>query len=219
MNDTTNNLEDRAWSAFELSDRAFEAVIFDCDGTLADTACIHYRAFRNALSEQDIALPADWYGERTGYSRAMIFDAIRADFHVKFDDAAIAHRAEQLYVDMIDDVAPVDPVAAIARRLYGSVPIAVASAGQRKIVEATLRSIGIEGLFDQIVTVEDVPHGKPEPDLFLLAAKKLGVAPRACLVFEDSDEGMEAAKRADMEAIDVRPVLTRTPEWQKRSFS
>lgn len=219
MNDTTNTMEDRAWSAFKLPDRTFDAVIFDCDGTLADTACIHYRAFRNALSEHDIALPADWYGERTGYSRAMVFDAIRKDFHVKFDDSAIAHRAEELYVDMIDDVVPVDPVAAIARRLSGSVPLAVASAGQRKIVEATLRSIGIETLFDQIVTVDDVQHGKPEPDLFLLAAKRLGVEPKACLVFEDSDEGMEAAKRAGMEAVDVRPVLGQTPGWQKRSVS
>ena len=101
----------------------------------------------------------------------------------------------------------------VARRYHGRVPMAVASAGRREIVEDTLRATGIRDLFREIVTVEDVDgRTKPAPDLFLEAARRLGVDPERCTVFEDTDEGIEAAIRAGMSVTDVRTIHRH--EWR-----
>jgi len=87
--------------------------------------------------------------------------------------------------------------------------MAVASNGQRSVVERTIETIGLRSLFHTIVTLDDVEIGKSAPDLFLLAAERMGVAPDECIVYEDSDAGLEAARRAGMRSIDVR-ILGRT---------
>ncbi|MDX2240088.1 MAG: HAD-IA family hydrolase [Leptolyngbyaceae cyanobacterium bins.302] len=104
----------------------------------------------------------------------------------------------------------VEAVAAIARANQGNVPMAVASNGQRSIVEPTIKAIGLRSLFRAIVTLDDVEQGKPAPDLFLLAAERMGVLPYECLVYEDSDAGLEAARRAGMRWVDVRVL------WQRQ---
>ena len=81
----------------------------------------------------------------------------------------------------------------------------MASGGLRRLVDRTLEGLGIAGCFDAVCTAEDVERGKPEPDLFLLAASRLGVEPADCVVFEDSDLGLEAARRAGMQGVDIRP--------------
>jgi HAD superfamily hydrolase (TIGR01509 family) len=95
-------------------------------------------------------------------------------------------------------------IADVARRLKFDVPMAVASNGERDNVIASLRATGLLELFDVVVTAEDVKRGKPAPDLFLEAAHRLCASPRRCLVFEDSDEGLMAAKAARMKSVDVR---------------
>ena len=94
---------------------------------------------------------------------------------------------------------------AIARREKGKRKLAVASGGWKRVVKESLTLVGVEDLFDAIVGADDVEKGKPEPDVFLKAAEKIGVLPGNCLVYEDGDLGIEAAKRAGMEVIDVRP--------------
>ena len=111
---------------------------------------------------------------------------------------------ERRYLEMLHTVQEIKAVADIARAHQGKVPIAVASSGMRRVVEQTLTATGLIGLFDVIVTADDVKHGKPAPDLFLLAAERLGVAPADCIVYEDGDPGLEAARRAQMRAVDVR---------------
>lgn len=89
-------------------------------------------------------------------------------------------------------------VAAIARANYGKVAMAVASNGQRSVVESTLEAIKLRSLFNTIVALDDVECGKPAPDLFLLAAKRMGVPPEECIVYEDGNVGLEASRRAGM---------------------
>lgn len=197
-------------SDIDLAGHDFDAVIFDCDGTLADTAPVHYRAFQTAFAAHGLDMKRAWYDQRVGLSRHLLFEAFARETGATFDAKAIAAESEEVYAAHLGDIRPIEPVAAIARRLHGKMPLAVASAGQRRIVEATLQTIGLRDLFPVIVTVEDVAHGKPAPDLFLLGAEKLGVAPERCLVLEDSDEGLEAARRAGAQPIDVRPALGRT---------
>jgi HAD superfamily hydrolase (TIGR01509 family) len=91
--------------------------------------------------------------------------------------------------------------------------MAVASGGERSIVEATLNTIGLRDFFNTIVSVNDVTRGKPAPDIFLLAAQRLGVTPSECIVYEDSEGGLEAAHRAQMRSIDVRVL------WQYKCGS
>jgi len=105
---------------------------------------------------------------------------------------------------MLHTVQEIEAVADIARAHHGRVPMAVASSGFGRVVRETLTATGLIALFDVIVTADDVMHGKPAPDLFLLAAERLGAAAADCIVYEDGDPGLEAARRADMRAVDIR---------------
>jgi beta-phosphoglucomutase-like phosphatase (HAD superfamily) len=104
-------------------------------------------------------------------------------------------------------VEPINTVVRIARENHGEIPMAVASGGTRKIIEQVLEHIGIRGLFDAIVTSEDVTNQKPAPDIFLEAARRIRVAPQFCRAYEDTDLGMQAIRAAGMEAVDVRQLL------------
>ena len=104
----------------------------------------------------------------------------------------------------------------VARAWHGRVPMAVASNGRRANVEATLRALGLSPLFDAVVSVEEVERGKPEPDLFLEAARRIGVSPAECVVFEDSAEGLEGARRAGMRTVRVQHVPSVSSDAEAR---
>ena len=182
----------------------FSALIFDCDGTLAETAPLHYHACSNAMATFGAVMPRPWYMARVGLSLVELMAAFEADFGVRLDPQAVRLAAVPFYAGGFAKVREVTAVTAVARRYAGRVPMAVASGGHRDNVENTLRALGLAGLFAAVVTIEDVGHGKPAPDLFLQAARRLRVPPAACVVFEDTDQGLEAARRAGMAARDVR---------------
>jgi HAD superfamily hydrolase (TIGR01509 family) len=119
--------------------------------------------------------------------------------------AETARRKEDLFLKMIPQILPIEPVVAIARELHDGIPMAVASGGRREIVLKTLDALGITQLFSTVVTSEDYQRGKPFPDPFLVAAKRLGVEPEKCLVFEDTRTGTEAAEAAGMQWVLVPP--------------
>ena len=123
--------------------------------------------------------------------------------------ARTAAEKESLFLEKyLPQAKPVEPVLAIAKENKGRFPLAVATGGVLLVVKTALKALKLEDFFDAIVTSEDVVHGKPAPDTFLEAARRLNVQPHYCLVFEDSDMGLEAANRAGMAAIDVRPWLS-----------
>jgi HAD superfamily hydrolase (TIGR01549 family) len=99
-------------------------------------------------------------------------------------------------------------VVEIVRQNRGVKPIAVASGGFRAIIQRQLKQIEMHDWFDAVVTAEDTAKHKPEPDVFLEAARQLGTPPKHCIVFEDADLGVEAARRAGMNCIDVRSFFT-----------
>jgi beta-phosphoglucomutase-like phosphatase (HAD superfamily) len=117
---------------------------------------------------------------------------------------ATVRAKERRYTEALHEVQEIRAVADIARAHRGRVPMAVASGGLRPIVEATLTNLRLRPLFDAVVTADDVARGKPFPDMFLLAAEKLGVAPADCLVYEDGEPGIQAAHAAGMRVIDIR---------------
>lgn len=185
--------------------------IFDCDGTLADTMPLHYQAWCDTLAPSGCPFPEETFYEWGGVTAEEIVVRLNALHGHTLDPAETAHFKEHLYRTLIPRVGPVAAIIAEARRLHGRCPLAVASGGMRVMVEETLETLGIRGLFDTVVAAEDVQRGKPDPEPFLLAAERIGVPPQDCLVYEDSPAGLEAARRAGMRAVDIRPHLARNP--------
>ena len=110
---------------------------------------------------------------------------------------------EELFLEMQAEMKVIQPVVDFARKFHGKAPMSVASGGPKPVVVKTLELMHLSDLFPVVVTPEDVTHGKPSPEMFLLAAKKMGVAPERCLVFEDAGPGFEAAIAAGMQYVRV----------------
>lgn len=182
----------------------FKAIIFDCDGTLADTMPTHVKAWVASYHSFGIDIAEKPFFEMGGMNNRMIIETLNRKFGYSIDIETMQDRKENRYLEMLHTITEIKAVADIARAHHGQVPIAVASSGLGKIVVQTLAQIGLSSLFEAVVTADDVQHGKPAPDLFLLAAERLGVAPTDCIVYEDGDPGLEAARRANMRAVDVR---------------
>ncbi len=201
----------------------FAALIFDCDGTLIDTAPAHFSAVAQALAAQGHTMDRAWYMARTGLTPDALLDehegrlaAEAAAGHNEgrstasipaLDRAAVFASYDRLYFASLPLVQEVKLIADLARTWHDRVPTAVASNGRRANVAASLRAVGLLPLFDHIVAAEDVARGKPAPDVFLEAARRMSVEPSGCIVLEDSAEGLAAAAAAGMRAIDVRPSL------------
>ncbi|NHO17897.1 HAD-IA family hydrolase [Acetobacter oeni] len=182
------------------------ALIFDCDGTLVDTLPLYLKAWQAALQEVGgLDVEAAWFAGRGGYAEQMLLAAVEKSFGVTLDRPAIISATRRRVRETIEGLRCNVPVITVVREWAGRLPLAVASSGSREVVEASLAAIGLLDVFSAIVTIEDVEHPKPAPDIYLLAARKLGVDPRLCVVFEDSHEGLKAARAAGMMAEDVRP--------------
>ncbi|WP_143540401.1 HAD family hydrolase [Rhizobium chutanense] len=186
----------------------FEAVIFDCDGTLVHTPPIYADAWAAGFALSGKLMNQTWYLARAGMSEGVLMDAFEREFDVVLDRQSVIAAMRSHFLQNIHNVREVHAVAATVRRLAGLLPMAVASGGSREVVTATLQGTGLWEYFDHVVTIDDVANPKPAPDLFLQAAALLGVEPARCVVFEDSEQGLEAGRRAGMSVIDVnRPDL------------
>jgi beta-phosphoglucomutase-like phosphatase (HAD superfamily) len=184
-----------------------KGLIFDCDGTLADTMPLHHRAWVAMLSDHGLVFPEDRFYAMAGMPTVSIIAALAAEQGVVLDaePAEMSRDKEDRYMAMLDSVVAIPEVHAIADRYRTALPMAVGSGGERWVVDRTLRAIGVFDWMGAIVGAEDTERHKPEPDVFLEAARRLGVVPSACAVFEDSDLGLEAGRRAGMVAVDIRP--------------
>lgn len=185
------------------------ALIFDCDGTLADTMPIHFKAWTAMMARHGIPFPEERFYALGGMPTARIIRLLAAEHGVAVADVdAMVLEKEELFLTHLDRVAPLAPVLAVAAAHRGVLPMAVASGGYRTVIRRTLDKIGVADWFGAVVCAEDTPRHKPEPDVFLEAARRLGVAePWRCVVFEDTDIGLEAAERAGMAGVDVREWL------------
>lgn len=185
-----------------------DGIIFDCDGTLADTMPLHYESWMATLARFGLTLDEDRFYALGGWPSQRIAELLIAETGKTEDPARIARDKESRFRQLIHRVEPIEPVVAVAREHRGKLPLAVATGGIRPVCETILHEIEIFQWFDAIVTCEDVPTHKPEPEIFLEAARRLGVNPRHCTVYEDTDPGIEAAKRAGMAVVDVRMFYT-----------
>ncbi len=189
----------------------FSAFIFDCDGTLADTMVIHYEAWKRALGEAGAQFVFTWelFLSRAGMSMEGTVRELGQQFAQEFDEYHVAARQREHFAELEHEVAGIEEVLHFARAVSREFPTAVASGSSKSSVIRTLRRIHVEHLFDVVVTPEDVERGKPFPDMFLLAAQHMRVAPERCLVIEDGVLGIEAARRAGMQCAIVQTVTPR----------
>lgn len=188
-------------SRLDLPDHPFKAYIFDCDGTIADTMPAHFKAWTRAMKELGGTFPEDLFYSWGGRPTTAIVRDLNRRFGTKLDLVETPRIKERYFRELIPEVLPIEPVVALVKQFHGTAPMAVASGGHREIVVKTLDALGLTPYFGTIVAMEDVEHGKPAPDPFLEAARRLGVEPSACLVFEDSPTGIEAAKAAGMRYV------------------
>src|SRR4051794_35701036 len=184
-----------------------EAVIFDCDGTLADTMPLHYRAWAETLAGTGVEMSEVLFYELGGVGTEEIVRILNARDGTQLPVAETAAAKEQRYELLLPQAPAIRPVVALARALCGRLPLAVASGGIRRLVNKTVAALDLTHCFQAIKSAEDVADGKPAPDMFLAAAAAMGVPPDRCLVYEDSDLGIEAARRAGMRWVDVRPIV------------
>ncbi|HZM06715.1 MAG TPA: HAD-IA family hydrolase [Candidatus Saccharimonadales bacterium] len=186
-----------------------KALIFDCDGTLADTMPLHWRAWQVVTARYQLTFPEKRFYELGGVPSRDILKMLSAEQGRELDPIAASHEKEAAYLPFLSQVQPVEAVVKIARENFGVLPLAVASGGIQPHIVQVLEHLGIRHLFQAIVTSEQVKRQKPAPDIFLEAARRLGVAPQFCRAFEDTDLGLEAIRSAGMEAVDVRTLIRR----------
>ena len=124
-------------------------------------------------------------------------------YGITLDVNHVFHEKEQFFTDMMPEMTYIEPVVEFARQMHGRFPLSVASGGPRVVVRHTLDLMKLADLFPVVITPEDVTHGKPSPEMFLLAAKRMGVPPASCLVFEDAEPGIKAAEAAGMKWVHV----------------
>ena len=182
------------------------ALIFDCDGTLVDTQPVYARAWAAGFGASGAHMDPGWYKARTGMSEHVLLEAFERDHDIILPREEVVRVMRATFIAGLDQLREIKAIAEIARRCGHRLPMAVASGGPREIVLPSLQSTGLAPLFDAIVTIEDVKRAKPEPDLFLAAAERLRVSPADCLVFEDSREGLAAARRAKMRVLGVLSI-------------
>jgi len=184
-----------------------EALIFDCDGTLADSMPLHWRAWKQVTEKHGLHFPENRFYSLGGVPARDIAKLLSQEQGRQLDYVAVAREKEAAFEQLIPQIPLVGLIAKIARDNHGKLPMAVASGGSRRVVTETLDHLGIAHLFQAVVVSEDVARQKPAPDIYLEAARRLGIAPENCRAYEDTDLGLVAIRAAGMEAVDVRPLL------------
>lgn len=189
----------------EIPDYPFQGYIFDCDGTLIDSMPLHYIAWGEALKGHAapfVFTEEEFYGS-AGMKEQDVVRALNQKHGTNLDPVGVDELKMEIFARRIPEVKALPAVAEVARRLHGRHPLAVASGSAEPTVRACLEATGLIDLFPIIITPERVKHGKPAPDMFLLAAELMGVPPSECLVFEDGQSGLDAAKAAGMQTVFV----------------
>jgi HAD superfamily hydrolase (TIGR01509 family) len=193
----------------KLPPGSFKAYLFDCDGTIADSMPLHYIAWQKVLGEWNCELKEELFYAWGGMPIAEIISTLNERNRLSMPVAAVCRRKEDLYFELLPQLKVVPDVLEHIEAEHGRIPFAVVSGGTRESVTASLVALKLLDRFDTLVCAGDYKKGKPAPEAFLLGAARLGVAPEACLVFEDTEMGIQAANAAGMASVKVPPPWER----------
>jgi len=187
-----------------------EALIFDLDGTLADTMPVHFVIWQAVLAPYGLVFSEERFYACGGMPTWRIVEMLAKEQGVSVDVEAVTQAKYEGFFEHVDSVKPIDQVVAIAYEHHGKVPMAIATGGKRAAAERTIAAIGVGHLFEGVVSANDVEHHKPHPETFLRAAEICGADPTRCRAYEDADPGIESARAAGMAVVDVRDLLRAT---------
>jgi beta-phosphoglucomutase family hydrolase len=188
----------------------FQAYLFDCDGTIADSMPLHYIAWSKALGEWGCTFDEELFYSWGGKPAAEIISDLNQMQGLNMPPESLAEHKENLYFEMLPQLKPIAEVLEIIEAEHGKIPFAVVSGGRRNSITNSLTTLGLMDKFETIVGAEDYKNSKPAPDAYLIAAARLGVDPKDCLVFEDTDMGIQAATAAGMASVKIASPLERS---------
>jgi HAD superfamily hydrolase (TIGR01509 family) len=203
----------RTWAAddcYLLEVRPFDAVVFDMDGVLIDSEPLHFEALGDVVGRDGVQLGRAENEEFIGTTVEATFSTLIARYGLTRSIAEYTRLYDDAVLEVLAQRRPPQPgvLALIGSARGHGMRLAVASSSRRLWIDATLRSIGLSDAFDVIVSGDDVSHGKPDPEIYLLAASRLGVLPERCLAIEDAPKGVRSARQAGMTVIGVRTPYT-----------
>jgi HAD superfamily hydrolase (TIGR01509 family) len=187
----------------------FRAYLFDCDGTIVDSMPLHYIAWKTALDEWNCPFPEDLFYAWGGKPTDEIISTLNNMHQLTLPVEALSAYKESLYFDLLPQLKVIPEVLEHIDAQRGGIPFAVVSGGRRNSVVRSLAIVHLLDRFQTIVGAEDYINSKPAPDAFLLAAERLGIASQDCLVFEDTDLGIQAATAAGMASVRVPSPMER----------
>ena len=185
----------------------YDGLIFDMDGTLADTMPTHFVAWSRSLAEHGIEFSEERFYALGGVPAPVVIEMLAKEQGKTIDAHTVAEAKEARFLDLLKEVQPVIPVKAIAEFHREHIPMAIATGSPRWVAEKILKTLGIRDWFGAIVGAEDVANPKPAPDTYLRAAELIGVDPKRCHAFEDTELGLQAARNAGMEVVDIHSLL------------
>ncbi len=189
----------------DFPDTDFDGLIFDLDGTLVDSMPAHFEAWCEALAAHGAAgiFGEDVFYAMGGRPTHDIVVELNGEHGLNLDPVGVCFAKRESFHRNLHKIGLYDEVVEIARAHAGKVPIAVATGSTRLGAERTLQAVGLSDLIDEVVTSEDVKNGKPAPDIYLEAARRIEVAPERCVAFEDAPAGILAARAAGMRVVSV----------------
>jgi beta-phosphoglucomutase family hydrolase len=187
----------------DIPNRKFGAYLFDCDGTIADTMPVHHRAWNTALKPFGASFDLELFYALAGMSLEDTVRILNEKHGLSMPFQKVGELKEEAYFKFLPEIKPVAAVLEQILLWHGKIPLAVVSGSPRDSVIKTLTALGLLDRFETIVGAEDYTRGKPDPEPFLTAARRVGVVPADCLVFEDAGLGIQAAKAAGMAWVRV----------------
>lgn len=185
----------------------FDGLVFDMDGTLADTMPTHFIAWSRSMAEHGIEFSEERFYALGGVPANRIVSMLAEEQGVEVNADEVADAKEELYLGLLEEVRPVIPVKAIAEFHREHIPMAIATGSPKWMAEKILSALGMREWFGAVVGAGCVENPKPAPDVYLKAAKLIGVDPKRCHAFEDTVLGIEAARNAGMVVVDINTLL------------
>ena len=177
-----------------------KALIFDLDGTLADTMPIHFQAYKNVLKNFGIDIAPDVFISLAGIPAVGTISKLNEIYRTQMNAEEVGQLKEEEYEKIMHKMKAVGPVVELVERYFGKLPMAVGTGGYKRLSWKTMNILGLDKYFDILVSNEDVERPKPFPDTFLRCAELMNIDPAVCEVFEDGVLGIQAAKDAGMMA-------------------